>query len=176
MRIWGEFEDPTGSKGFNHTLVIDLLEKICIRMNTIWNKELESYEQDDHDHELKKVNVTISQFDIAEFGFTNGFAINHFGYDSIRDYEFLKRKQKKHQISEIDMAVPLIRMAPFGDLDSLKAYILQGKNLAQIYRTKLNRGTMAHIFVGWFCTIDSTLISNLETMIAIANRRLKKLK
>ena len=50
------------------------------------------------DDELKYVKVVISQFDIAEFGFTDGFTINHFGFNSKYEYEFLKRKQKKHKI------------------------------------------------------------------------------
>ena len=88
-----------------HICVISISFEVCIRMNTIWQEHHESYQRDDNSLDFMRVNVVVSKFDIAEFGFTNGFAINHFGYNSEKDYEFLKnrrdfyqRKQKKHKI------------------------------------------------------------------------------
>ena len=69
-------------------------------MNTIRDKESFQIDQTSDD-EVMRVNVVISQFDLAEFGFTNDFAINHFGYNSWDDYEFLKRKREVFERKKI---------------------------------------------------------------------------
>ena len=93
-----------------HICVISISFEVCIRMNTIWQEHHESYQRDDNSLDFMRVNVVVSKFEIAEFGFTNGFAINHFGYNSEKDYEFLKnrrdfyqRKQKKHKIRYLSL-------------------------------------------------------------------------
>ena len=119
LRFQGYFEDSGGLRGTKHTIIIDLIQKvdirvdirvvfkifffkICIRMNTIWQEKYQSYKidenKDDDEYECMKINVEISQFDISEIGFTNGFCINHFGHESKEFYDYLKNRQKKHKV------------------------------------------------------------------------------
>ena len=81
-------------------------------------------------------------------------------------------KNQLFDISEIDLAIYLIRIAPFENpkslqgqsfkaeacyillsfLNSKKGLITEGKQMAVSYRSKIDKGTMAHIFIGLIFT------------------------
>ena len=48
--------------------------------------------------------------------------------------------------------------------------------MAATHRSKINKGTMAHIFIGLFFSIYKNLILYSETIIAIADQRLRELE
>ena len=54
---------------------------------------------DDYHTDFVKVQVEISKFSIGEIGFTKGFFINHFGYESKNFYESLEKQTNNTKIN-----------------------------------------------------------------------------
>ena len=53
------------------------------------------FQNDPNNPQYKEIQIELTRFESAEIAFSSDFRINHFGYDTKRFYDFIKKEKLK---------------------------------------------------------------------------------